>query len=414
MAGTIRGRIDCLTSAAGGTTTIQGGRNVQAIFNTIWAFLDAHPNLTRISSYYGDAANHANIAAPTNVRGVGYWDEATNFGTNAFGVWRFNNAAWPWFLMIEFSSATGATLLNSSRMHATTTDSGLFVIGISAAWGKTGGGAAATTGVWGGGTANAGADARATTRWTDPGGGIYVLPRSNNLYGTDATNRNNSTRLVTLSTGSGSPIAFNMWADDDSFMIAHDYGNANTWNASGVFRYVPRAGLTVARPYAMIVDTDGGTAQLPWFALSGNTANVFGGTAGNSANEGGAIMPDGIPAGPVRPIGLERYQVQSSTSFEPTSIDGTASYNEFSIPIWACAPSETTSAMGHLGKLDPVFVREVYNVSSADTNVAQTKAIFGGANALTNIKLVMPWDGVTTPRTYAGATDAIKRVGVAF
>lgn len=404
MAGDIRARLDCLSAAGGANTTLQTNRNLQAMFTTIWNFLDAMATagrITRIASNYGNAASATNIAPPTNTRGIGYWDEAVNFGYDAFGVWRFDNAAHPFYLFLELAPTQNNAFPSASTIIGSTSYNGA-IIGISVAWGLNAGAAVASP--WMGGTANAGADARANgsnVRWADPGGGLWVLPRSNMLYGNAVTNKGNSTTLVFPSGGAGAATnwAYNIWADDDSFIVANDQNNANYWQVAGLVRFTPRTGLTYPRPYCLGCLT--ANTVPPWGTIGSVTA---------ASDYGGAIMPDGYTGSPVRPFYTDRYACQTSTTYQPSNISGTNLYDEFSMKIVATEAS-TTNAYGVIGDIDTNFVREAYNIVSANTNTGLTR-IFLGSSTTTTVKMSMKWDGSTTPRTYAGATDAIKRVGV--
>lgn len=400
MAGTIRGRIDCLTSvASSGSAARDAVRSRQEVFRTIWAFLDAHPSCTRIASNYGlSAAGTMNPAS--NVRGLGYWDEASNLGHSAFGVWRFNNAFWPWYLFLEFDGADTGNNINGAATTATSSG-----IGIQAAFGVTSGGAAGNP--WNGGTANAGADAKGTPRWVAPSGGsLFVLPRANEASGSFATNRNNSSPLHIVNPNlSGSVVAFGCAADDDSFVAWFDNANANIWHAGGVVRVIPSPGITLPRPYAMINDT-----ALAWTQV-GTSPTVYGLTAGTGARDGGILVPSTASGNNGRSVYIERVaNVNVRTDHNPGNVTGTSLYPEWDILVGALETAATPSAIaGVLGKLDPAMIREVYNVGSMDTPVNLSRAFLGGSVSLTTLKLSVPWNGVTTPRTYASG-----RAGVSF
>lgn len=416
MAGNIRGRLDCKSAAGGANTTIQTARNTQAMFATIWNFLDAMATagrITRIASNYGNAASATNLAPPTNTRGVGYWDEAVNFGYDAFGVWRFDNALHPWYLFLELIPSQNNTLPSSSKIDGGTTLNSA-AIGISAAWGLDAGAAVASP--WAGGTANAGADARANgtpARWVDPGGGLWVLPRSNMLYGDNVTARSNSCHLVNNSlTSAATSLCYNIWADDDSFLVAFDQNDANAWQVNGIVRMTPRAGLTYPRPYLMANLATGAT-YWPW---SPAFSNVIGSITATTPDLGGVIMPTGHTGSQCRGFGIDRLaSIQGSVGQQPANVSGSLLYDEFSIKV-AASETATTNAFGTLGEIDSAILREAYNVVSATTNgdpgAGQATRIFLGSTTTAAYKASLKWNGTTAPRTYAGATDAIKRVGV--
>jgi len=397
MAGTVRAKLDCRSTAGGASNAIITGRNLQAMFTTIWNLLDSHPNLTRIASNYGNASSATNIAPTTNSRGIGYWDESVNFGYDAFGVWRFNSALWPWYLFLELLPAQSNTISNSGQILGATS-SALYYIGISAAWGVTAGGAAGNP--WAGGTANAGADARATTRWTDPGGGVYVLGRSNSLYGTHATNKNNSLNLVRLGSQNAT-LDWNVWVDDDSFLVSYDLGGGNAWATSGVVRYTPKSGLTVSRPYAMVTAGNADTSPPA-------TATVIGSLAGNASADGGIIVPDGI-TGPVRPFLIDRFaNYQASTSYQPSNVSGTPLYDEFPVKAIVSAPLESTALVGEVGYLDPRIIREVYNVPTVNTKPDLSRVFLANTTTTAALKNSLPWDSSTAPRTFANGRTGVS------
>lgn len=403
MAGSIRGRLDCKSAAGGATTTIQTNRNVQAMYATIYNFLANHPNVSLVANHYGNSASGTYLAPPTNTRGIGYWDESTNFGYDAFSVWYFGSALHPWYLFLELPAQQGSTLPNGSKFLGSTAPGSLAPIGMSAAWALNGAGAVASP--WAGGTAKAGADARAdgsNNRWTDPGGGVWVLPRSNNLYGDNTTNKANSTSLVRIDGGgSGTSLCYNIWADDDSFCVAYDANDANVWSVAGIFRVTPRASLTYPRPYLMLTQT----GSLPAVPTSS------GGSTTGAADGGGVIMPTGHVGSLVRAWTTDRYAtLQANANFQPGNVSGSSLYEEWAIKI-AANEASTTNSYGLLGDVDSNMLREAYNVVAANTNVGATRIYLGSATTAA-YKYSLKWDGSTTPRTYAGANDAAKRVGV--
>jgi hypothetical protein len=187
----------------------------------------------------------------------------------------------------------------------------------------------------------------------------------------------------------------NIIADDDSILVLFDGTNDNTWNCSGVVRYAPLSGYTVSRPYLMLGHGD--NSLLPY----SNT--TYGSLAGNTNTEGGILIPTTEPGGVgVRPMWMDRLTTSNqSTSYQPANVDGTSRYQETEMVSVVNAIGETNPVFGAIGRPDPTILREIYNVGSADTDTSLTRAFFGGSTALANLKVSVPWDSTTTPRTYA-------------
>ena len=54
---------------------------------------------------------------------------------------------------------------------------------------------------------------------------------------------------------------------------------------------------------------------------------------------------------------------------------------------------------GYIGTVDPAFMSWCYNVAQQDVKSDLSRLILGSSSATASIKNVVPWDGVSTPRT---------------
>jgi len=94
MAGTIRGKIECLQ--ASGSTQNQG----QTYFTSIYRFLKQ----LEVAGVTTEIARHGGLSS--TAANVNYYDEANPFLTNAWYVFRFNtngSRTWPWYIFVQWA-----------------------------------------------------------------------------------------------------------------------------------------------------------------------------------------------------------------------------------------------------------------------------------------------------------------------
>ena len=127
MAGPIRGKVDCFHNSGSQFT------NAQAHFKNIYDFCVAHPNMSLIARHGGLTGGAAN---------VNYYDETNPFLSNAWFVFRMNDAtlesgaanpyayggarAFPWYLYVQWSRNDTTTWTSApaspSAINASTTN----------------------------------------------------------------------------------------------------------------------------------------------------------------------------------------------------------------------------------------------------------------------------------------------------
>jgi hypothetical protein len=325
---------------------------------------------TRIALYYGDTAS-----------GMDYTDGASPCGNNAFAVYRWETNAgrtWNWYLLIQYSYAAYPQTGSGSPVKILTSSGSTGTnIGVQCAVGLDAGGATASP--WAGGTANAGADAKAANVWADPGGGCYVWPRCNNLGGSAPypTNKHNLVQINSSTSGSSSVNArYHLIADDDCIAFLTDVTDTSVYTLGVVIApFTPLFGLSVETPLAMLASN----------ALPFANASIFGTTTGNGAQEGGAQE-----ARNNRPsmIYIDVPTKASSSAYQPNSQFNPAQYVEHQFAIY-----QGDGYAGLVGYLDS-FARYSYNVPTHSTLNTRARVVFGTATQA-EAKLTLPWDGVS-------------------
>jgi hypothetical protein len=384
MAGQIRGKIECFLNEG------NGNNNAQAFFKALYDFFTAHPKATLVARQAGSGRSAGD---------TGYYDSATPFGDNAWFVVKMARTdgdvpagprAFDYYVLFQYAS-------NAAGFNASPGNPGLFLGSTSTfSTGKVG--IAVAIGVGGdgnpwNGAGTLGANTKGSPVWKVPAGGtqVHVLPRSNNSGGSHATNRENTAQIFSQSFGSSPKARAHVVADDDSFLIAVDNGDGNTYQATYVGLLTSRQGLALPYPFVMISDS----GVLP-FSMN----SIYGDAAGTSGQQGGAIHRDSTIG--VRQLYMERLNILVNTSsLQPNRLFATPEFDEFPL---ACALNETPHT-GFLGQVE--FAREVGNIATHDTSSDKKRCVVG-SNTVASVKLSIPWDGVTTPKS------GITRQGIDF
>lgn len=398
MAGTLRGKIDCYIN------TGSSANNAQNVFKNLHDFFVSHPNMTLIARNSGLGSGAVETA---------YHDQPGPFRTNAWAVFRMNDntseggavvsnstsRTFPWYVYIQWnrgdlaswgdSPAAPSVFEGSSTSLSTEGKVGIqFAIPVGSIPG--------TSEVAWNGAGSLSFNTKGTPAWKKTAGtpagfqGTFVFPRSNGPTGSHDTNRENCASLF-YSNNDPSPVRMHVVADDDSLLVTLCPGdNSSSWQTNYFGLYTPRPGLSMTYPMVHLTESlSNGFALAP---------QVYG-TVTGTARSGG--IPMNTLADGVRSVTVGRYDEFYNALAQPNRMFTVERYDEMKIPI---AVSENPF-FGYAGEID--FIREVFNLSTHDTNSARTRVAIGG-NTAQSVKMLMPWNGLTIPRS------TFTRQGVSF
>lgn len=376
MAGTIRGRIDCLLNAS------NARNNVTDAFVHIYNLVTTIPGVTIVSLGYG-----------TGGTGMDFHDGAAPPGDGAFFVARFAASTIGndfWVMVILGSTTTGGGVPSPAVLFGGTTASSFYgLLGISAARGIGGDGMPYNV------TTNAdGTDTYAHPIMQAPsvgGTNVMGIPRSNHILSEDNTNKNNFLQIVQAS--SASNCRFSVVVDDDNILIAWDTGDTGsvdriTW--VGRFKENPA------------LDAAGAGYDHPIAGVSVDSNINLNSSVGNDS--GGVLSPDTTLALSQAAVvmltnpGGNATFVAAATAFP--DVEGGALYTFFPIDIWALGNNQG----GYRGRSDFLFC--TFGMPTYDTDAGLNYMALGGSIVSEN--LLLPWDGTTIPQS------TTNRNGVAF
>lgn len=403
MAGTLRGKIDCYLNTASRYNNMQNG------FKNLYDFCASHPNMTLI-------ARHGGLSSIAG--SIGYHDEANPFNNNAWAVFRMNDATlengsanpyayagsrtYPWYIYIHFTRSDIGNNVNVAPSAPSLSD-GAATIGSSLATISIAncipvGSIAGTSEVAWMGAGTLGQNTKGTPVWRTTAGtptgfqGSFVFPRSNNVAGSHVASRENTGRACALTTDS--PSRMHIMADDDSIvMMVCDGDDGTAWQMYYFGMYAPRAGLTINYPMVQIFEN----------AMPINSGALYGATTG-VANNGG--IPMNLLADGVRGLTFTRYDEWSQVFFNPSRAFPSETYDEWPI-VMAAFESPFIGLVGTAGQ-SPLTLGDAWGVGFTDSNSTRTRSFFGASASSQEVKLALPWDGVTFPRSN------LTRQGVTF
>lgn len=362
--------------------------------------------VTRIASNYGSGGT-----------GFGYWDTSPSAtpGTNSWAVFRFGNAQIPFNVLIQvvnINSSNGTTLgantnvtVVPNSVASNTTNYGVLITVAQRLDG---------TNPWAGGTANVGADAKATTVWTAGTSTLIAYPRTNSVGGSFATNREGCMVLneVNLSNwGLGVNDLNNdiytygtrshFLADENNLLIVDDTGSNGTNKYFHFGKYVPRPGINAQAPYVcmnqMYVLHDPIVARYNYGSVTQPAQNNFSNTIG----DGGVCHP--TASNGVKLMYPDYVANAMNAFYQPNKTVTNIARHEI-FPVYV--GMNEAPYYGLLGSID--FFRQISNVPTYYTNPDRTLAVFGGAASNQSTKLAIPWDGKTSPGS------GISREGIDF
>ena len=400
MGGTLRGQLDCYAN------TNDRNSNTHIIFKVLYDFLKSHPNMTEIARNGGSGGTAAN---------TGDFDGATPFLQNAWYVFRMNDATlesgaanptgysgprtYPWYIYVQMLKVNLGTAINAAPAAPSASDAVTSVSypQVMIQFAVPVGTVAGTSEVaWNGG-GTMGTNTKGTPVWKSTAGtptgfqGCYVSPRSNNIGGAHATNRENCNPIFPTPLIIDYPIRFNIIADDDMLIIlCNVYDDNNVWYMNYFGLYTPRPGLTPTVPMVHV----NGTIPLA------NANNLYGTIAGTIPSGGGIFM-NNLAVDGVRSMCFSRYNEFFTQYAQPNKWFSAEQYDEFPIPLLLNEPGSYSAGgvnyMGYAGEI--TAIRETYGIPGGDSDNSKTTMVFGTGNISANLKIVVPWNGITVPRT---------------
>jgi len=394
MGGTIHGNVDCLVGSAEPARTA-----AHTLFTSTFKLLTSLTSSGRVSRI---AYNTGSFGT-----GTGYWDEADNFGRNAWALFRFNTSparTWEWYFLIQVTSGTGnfgaapgnPGLLNGVA-EAQSGNEGSFGMASATMLG-TGG---LNLNPWNGTTLNDGNDVKGDPVWSgsladESGDRLAILPRSNNEGGSHTTSRENMAKAYNSGTATVKH-RFHILIDDDSIAFFSSEQDSGAYSCNYVGMYEPRTEIsgTLFTPMVMFVSN----LSLVNLLAAGES---YGSTAGNNTGyEGGIVVSGAVRIGRISKTGTswqEDPELQPNTAIWPPQHD------IFSIPVLAFESPD----IGHVGYIDTPIYQEIYNAENHATNISVDRTVFGNSTAANTIKIITAWNSsVGAPGTSATRTGSL-------
>jgi len=389
MAGTVRGRIDCLVTEASNSILC-----AQAKFKTIFDFLSSLPGWTRIAWYMGNAGGNIPGGAK---RGNDYHDGEAPFGHLAFAVFKVRGTVKTWYCLIQFldGQSTDPTGAGAPARFAGG-GIGYAGVGIQMAWGYDAEGNELNP--WNGSTKNDGTDTKGTDGgevWKVAEGELLrVLPRSNGMGGKFSPLREDLANLGTPHHKFAAylPHRFHLVADDDSLVLLEDYGDSGSVSMTYAGIYVPRAGWNPIYPFLLVHNESNNGLWSVSQSIDSRYGDLYGGTPGMN---GGIAIPEGSTLPGVRSLCFDRMEGFAATSsFQPNGV--VSDFEEWAI---CCGVNEQESALhGWLGFLDPSLLREAFGMNNNAYKKDKSR-VYMGSGLAKRLKYSIPWDGQQVPGT---------------
>lgn len=369
------------------------------VFNE--AFVNLHDFLSSTCAPLGVTR----IACSSGSLGLGmsYWDTLSSASNNAWATFRFGSATTPFYVLIQYteSASLGASPGNPGLSDAGASDT--YRLAVQVAMREDGGVA------WNGTTNNNNTDTKGTPVWTAGGSRLHVFPRSNAPTGSHVSSMQNmhsfmrSTGLFSVSdlfnmSEGGTGAVTHWYADENNLLFLTDPGALG--NFAGVFfgKYLPRADIAAAYPYAM----------LGWFQSSADQSpfkigSIYGSTGGSITTNtfaGGVIHPSSSYG--VRTFSAVLHELFHQSRFHPNRSIITASnrYDEHRPMI---VMNEEPNHYGYIGTTSDFF-RIGWGMPTGAVSSSGDWAAFNLSFAFslnrpwnTYHKIIVPWTGSVAP-----------------
>jgi hypothetical protein len=346
--------------------------------------------------------------------GMTYWDQGTPPGNNAWALFRFGNAAIPFYVLIQganctsttgasYSGYAGCTPCVASSSNGNISGGSYGCVAIAVAMRLDG------SSPWGGTTVNTGTDTKGSPVWTPGASTLAVFPRTNSLYGNRSTNRDACTPIITSGFGSSFAdvsmgLKINILVDENNILFACDGGCDGSYSMFFFGKYTPKTGITAQIPYVMLNNM---MPTSPPFLNVGNNQNYYYGPIDYALPGYGASTGDGGIIHPIASVG---------TKIVSTDWCGTMPLTQYNpskaspfLGRWDLMPVHVVMFeapyQGLLGTIN--FFKYVQNVET-HMLTPDLRNVVLGSGIVNDMKLLVPWDGVTVPGT------GISRTGVIF
>jgi hypothetical protein len=376
MSGTPKGRIDCLQ--------LSGLSSINSVSTTFVSFYKGL-KLLETAGYIEEIANNYGTGS-----GFDYYDTASPIGTSGFYVFRFppyGSRVYSLYFLVQYvSSGTLGTANNVKYNNSAANTYGNIGITFAACLDS-----GVDTNPWLGGTAKAGADAKANPAWGGPvGSELWLGNRTNASGGVNAATGSDTHRVSSDVNVSAYNIRYGIIADRDNILFYYDRGDLGYQiNVVGSVMFEPTTEISSIYSIYHSAFRWRGSGE-GWFeyTISNPTANA---------------SPDEINV----PFTSSSYCKGGSYSsdksvyntFQPSTLTG--KYQESTISVY----SNEALNYGICGKLD-TFMTSISNLNSCDTLNSKSRIILGSSVAA-EMKMVFPWDGSSTPQSAVTDRDGI-------
>ena len=391
---TVHGIVEIKTAAAANQSHY--GEIYVSLCNFLSSSQAQSIGITRIAYNKGGAASG---------NGLDYPGSSNAVGNNAWSVWCWTSASLPFYMLLQFNSASGMnTAPGAPGAYVGTAGVGaMFAYLGNGSTGSLVGALSGTSGPWNGTTLNNGSDTKGspvfqTGSQAAPSGTLYIFPRNNSGGGTNAALRNYLGN-VTSADGGTAQYRTHFVCDENNALFLTDWNNDSAYTLSYFGKYTQRPGADPRSAYVQLIAASEFTSDGLPRAVESTT---HGNTTYSAAGDGGIAYPwsSSVISGSVGVVGAVLGEI-FSTTFQPNLSTKTLSYDM--IPLELMYNESPT--YGYAGSIN--FFKLVYGVATHDTNATLTSASFGAGTLTTYHKVVIPWDGITVPGAGASRTGSI-------
>jgi hypothetical protein len=371
MAGTPRGCVEIHTPS--GTAT--ASQHAQVLFKNIYDVMVSHPTAEIVSLYYGQ----------TGGSGTDYFDGANPFTNGAFFVVKMPanvNRDFDYYWLCQYKSTLSAITGNGlPALFWNATNINCVGFAVACVSGS-------SENPWNGGLVASGSDAKGTPVWVATTGSVLVMPASNYVGGTHATNKENMGRIGTSPTDPAARTSHFVCDDDNVVCLSANVNN---------FSYVTYFG-----PYAKCAAASGSN-NMVFYSTDASTVFSIGTTA-EPLRSGVISAINGQNF--VDPFINDTASYLRNSTFVPTS--GSFGFLHAEVGIDSYSSDATTYVRNGLaGTYGPDFVSMVFNCNNRDVKSDYSRAYFGDNASMATTKIGIPWDGFTVPGTGLARTGSV-------